>query len=318
MKVTHKEAIDLLRAGEVVALPTETVYGLAACMNNPGAVEKIYRLKNRPTDNPLIVHIANQEQLSTIASQFPPHTDILIKHFWPGPLTFLLGADMDRVPGIVRANLPNIAVRMPQHPLILEILQSTGPLVAPSANLSGKPSATSVQDVEEDFGLDFPVVDGGFCSKGVESTILYFQENLWKIARLGALSPEQLATVLGYVPEIQKARTSQPICPGQHYRHYAPRAKLYLGYEGYMGFSGAVLGFPEREYPNAHQIFHLSPINDPDLALHHLYHYLRELDRQNIEEIWVDCNFPRVGLFLTLHERLQRAANVDMKGDLTI
>lgn len=311
MRISVSKAIDLLLQGQVVALPTETVYGLAACMAQPKAVSCIYSLKNRPSDNPLIIHVSCLDQLHEIAEKIPDSCQALIEHFWPGPLTFILPAKKESVPEIVRANLPNIAVRMPNHPLMVEILNHTGPLVAPSANLSGKPSSTSPEHVEEDFGKDFPVVDGGVSSKGVESTILFVEGERWSIARLGAISPEELAAVLGYKPTIKSKDSSSPICPGQHYKHYSPQAKLFM-LSSYEGHPPIVMGFKERQYPNAQKVFYLSSLENPQEALHHLYHLLRDLDHQNIKEIWVDFDFPREGLFLTLAERLQRAANLGM------
>ncbi len=306
MRITLEEAIRLLNAGEVVALPTETVYGLAAKLSEPKAIEKIFQLKKRPNDNPLIVHIANYEQLNEIVKLIPAHAQELMHCFWPGPLTIIEEA-CETVPMQARAGLPTVAVRMPDQPEILEIIKQTGPLVAPSANLSGKPSTTSAQHVEEDFGAGFPVLDGGNCKKGLESTIVYF-DGAWEIARLGATTQEQLAKVLGYTPKLREQKESKPVCPGQHYRHYAPQANLTLGTGDYPGSPVVVIGFKERQYSGAKKVYSLGSLKEPEGISASLYAVLRQLDRDHIQAAWVDCNFPKEGLFLTLAERLKRAA----------
>jgi len=307
MRITLEKAIQLLKAGEVVAIPTETVYGLAVCLSSHEGIKKIYQLKNRPADNPLIVHIASKSQLLEFVHSIPKDLGQLIEKFWPGPLTFILPADEKKVPAIARAGLPNVAVRMPSHPLVRQLLEHTGPLVAPSANLSGKPSSTSPDHVEQDFGLDFPVLDGGQCSEGVESTILYYEGGTWRIARLGAISTMQLEELFGYTLALEK-KSAVPLCPGQHYRHYAPKAKLILGQGPYPGTPEVVIGFSDVIYSNAKKVFELGKLDEPKKVMANLYHTLREVDRANIPLAWVDFNFPKNGLFQTLAERLTKAS----------
>ncbi len=229
MRVTLTEAYQLLAEGYVVAVPTETVYGLAASFVKPAAVDQIFALKRRPSNNPLIVHLANLTQLAEYVSTLPKGTIELAQAFWPGPLTLTLPCNLQNVPSRIRAGLPTAAFRVPNHPFTLELLALTGPLVMPSANLSGRPSSTCRKHVEEDFGTDFPVLDGDLCSHGVESTILHHSGECWQVIRLGALAPEAFAPIIGYIPQFAMASKDQgPLCPGQLYRHYSPRAQLML------------------------------------------------------------------------------------------
>ena len=247
MRISLDQAADYLRTGNVIAVPTETVYGLAASLNNPLAIEKIFALKGRPLANPLIIHVADRKAIGPYAEKYPPHFEELASVFWPGALTLILPVN-SAVPEIARGGLPTAGFRIPSLPLTQSLLKLTGPLVMPSANLSGRPSATNSEHVEEDFGLEFPVLDGGACPKGLESTILLFDGSEWVIVRLGAIASEAFQTVLGYQPRIiQKATGSQPLCPGQLYRHYSPRARLILG--KISSLPSFILGFKERVYP---------------------------------------------------------------------
>jgi len=309
MRITFEKAVELLKNGHVAAVPTETVYGLAASLSSPKAVEKIFTLKGRPSNNPLIIHIASQEQLDPFVKTLPNGFEKLAKAFWPGPLTLVLAANTAHVPELVRAGLPTAAFRIPAHPLIRNLLALTGPLVMPSANISGKPSATSPGHVESDLGVDFPVLDGGKCARGVESTILFHDGNQWKIIRLGALAPEVFKPILGYQPAVMLSKKGEdPICPGQLYRHYAPKAKLILTKTITPETKGAVIGFSDRNYPSACQIFPLGPLSMPEKVAENLYAVLRNLDEERIETAWVDMDMPDEGLWQTILERLNKAS----------
>ncbi len=299
MKINSKKAKELLCAGGVVAIPTETVYGLAARVDSPSAIEKIFTLKGRPANNPLIVHIGSKAEIKATM----PGLDALMSAFWPGPMTVVLPVEENSILPVVRANLPTCAFRMPNHPVTLDLLQETGPLVAPSANLSGSPSATKPEHVEKDFGIDFPVLDGGSCHHGVESTILICNEGIWQLGRLGAISQEKIAEVLGYSPEFVTKKGI--ICPGQLLSHYAPKAKLYLEEHPCQ----AVIGFSNRSYSKGCKLFSLSHSEDPIEAARNLYDTLRELDNEGIQEAWIDMDFPSTGLWKTIRERLHKAAS---------
>ena len=180
----------------------------------------------------------------------------------------------------------------------------------PSANLSGRPSSTRPEHVEEDFGENFPVLDGGCCAKGLESTILLYQAGRWAIARLGAISPEEFEPILGYQPVVlTKQGTEKPLCPGQLFRHYSPKAKLYLGDLSKLDDSSVILGFKERSYPAAKQVLFLGSISDPQEVAENLYRTLRLIDQEGYPSAWVDMDFPRHGLWQTIAERLLRAGD---------
>lgn len=311
MKVSLEECVSLLNSGLVVAVPTETVYGLAASILFPAAISEIFRIKGRPSNNPLIVHVASKNDVESYAKELPPYFSALAEAFWPGPLTLIIPVIEETIPFIARAGLPTAAFRVPEHPLTRKLLQQTGPLVMPSANLSGKPSATSAMHVESDFGSDFSVLDGGECTRGVESTILCWDEEEWKVIRLGALAPEAFLPVLGYLPKVYVAseHLSKPLCPGQLYRHYSPKAKLILSEEVPQDYQGAIVGFDDRKYPQQTSLYSLGNSNNPDHAAHALYAVLRQLDDNHVEQAIVDMHFPHQGLWLTLRERLQKAAS---------
>lgn len=203
MRITIDQAVSLLKAGQVVALPTETVYGLAACLSNQTAIAKVFHLKGRPDDNPLIVHVASVDQVFDLVASVPENFNKILK-FWPGPLTVVLPANLKRVLEIVRAGLPTVAIRMPDQKQILKVISQTGPLVASSANFSGKSPAICAKQVETDFGKKFPVLDGGFCEKGIASTVICLHEvgtndrsPSWSCLREGAISFKELQKVLG-------------------------------------------------------------------------------------------------------------------------
>lgn len=304
MEVTFTQALDLLKRGHVVAIPTETVYGLAASLEHPHAIEEIYRLKKRPSNNPLIIHIHDIHQISQFCDGLPPLFNELAINFWPGPLSLVIPIKMDKIPSTARAGLPTAAFRIPSHPITREIIRQSTPLVMPSANLSGRPSATHASHLREDFGVSLPYLDGGVCDKGVESTILVYKDSQWQLGRLGAIPLSKLENLLGYSIK-QLGDMSKPLCPGQHYRHYSPKAVLKMTKKIPNTTEGVILGFSDRVYPM--RAIYLSHSQNGDEAAHQLYAALRQLDAENIEEAWIDGNFPTDGLWETVYERLIRA-----------
>lgn len=309
MYINQKEAVARLKNGDVVAIPTETVYGLAASLHHPEAIARIFSLKGRPAANPLIIHLHSADALMDYAEGLPPNAQRLAHHFWPGPLTLILPAKTDVIPTMVRAGLPTAGFRVPSHPLTLQVLKEVGPLVMPSANLSGKPSATSAQHVFEDFGAHLPILDGGSCPQGLESTILAYQNGLWAVARLGSLPPEAFLPILGYVPAVIKesGKTDAILCPGRHFRHYAPKAKLLCSPQQ-IEEAKFVLGFRERNYPADKHVIIMGSLTDPATVAEGLYAALRQLDSKEATCAFVDMDFPSEGLWLTITERLRRAA----------
>lgn len=304
MEVNFTQAKELIRQGKVIAIPTETVYGLAASLHHPEAIEEIFRLKGRPNENPLIIHVHDVEQISRYCKELPPLFHELAARFWPGPLSLVIPIKEELIPQNARAGLPSAAFRIPSHPIARELIRQTTPLVMPSANLSGRPSATQATHLCDDFGPSLPYLDGGVCDKGVESTILVYKDCAWQIGRLGAIPLELLQNLLGY-PLKQVGDTAKPLCPGQHYRHYSPKAVLKMTKKIPETNDGVIIGFSDRSYPM--RAIHLGHSQNGEEAAHHLYAALRQLDTENIAEAWVDGNFPTTGLWETVYERLLKA-----------
>lgn len=307
MLIPLEEAIQLLLKPVCIAVPTETVYGLAACYDQEEAIEQIFALKGRPRNNPLIIHISDESDLHTLITTAPPGFRQLIDKFWPGPLTCVLPVQ-SHVSSLVRANLPTAAFRLPSLEITRELIARTGPLVMPSANLSGKPSSTLPEHIEHDFGQNFPILEGGCCIKGVESTIVIFQEGRWVVGRQGAVSLEDLAEVLGYLPSLLQKNSQGPsLCPGLLHRHYAPKAQLFLKSDD-MAKVSHILGFHGRIYPKDKIIYEMGPLDRPEEVAGNLYRLLRKLDLDGVNKAWIDMDFPVTGLWRTLRERILRAS----------
>lgn len=232
---SYEQAADFIKKGEVVAFPTETVYGLGANGLNGEAVNKIFVAKGRPNDNPLILHIAELIDIEPLTTGLNANAKALAEHFWPGPLTIIVNKSKI-VPDEVSAGLSTVAIRLPGNEYAREFIKACGcPIAAPSANLSGRPSPTNAQDVLEDMnGKVAGILDGGSCGIGLESTIVDTTEDMPTILRPGGISYEQLQELLGVV-EIDKGllddKNFKPKAPGMKYRHYAPKAQMYL-FEG--------------------------------------------------------------------------------------
>jgi L-threonylcarbamoyladenylate synthase len=304
----------LLAGGSVVAVPTETVYGLAANALDVYAVAEIFRVKERPHYNPLIIHLASRADLEKYVSEVPPVAEKLISHFWPGPLTLLL-PKTELVPDLVTASLPHVAVRVPDHPVMLELLQKLDfPLAAPSANPFCYISPTRAEHVQQQIGDRIPyILDGGPCRAGVESTIVGFQGDIPVIYRLGAITPEQIEEVVGKV-RLHVKKGHEPQSPGMLPYHYSPDATLYLtehiedllkGFDvadtGIITFHKLIGGVPEEQ-----QVV-LSPAGDLEEAARNLYDALHQLDGQGLDRILAE-KMPDYGLGRTINERLHKAA----------
>lgn len=314
MRISFSQAVKSLNSGQVVAVPTETVYGLAASLKFPNSVKKVFTLKGRPQDNPLIVHIADLEQLKNLCHDIPKNFSKICS-FWPGPLTVVLTANKKNVPRVVRAGLSTVAVRVPSHPLMRRLIKKIGPLAAPSANVSGQPSPTRASHVEADLGSDFPVLDGGVCRHGVESTVIHLLPVGWELLRQGALSREKLAAVLGEPLSKSLKQNKRLLSPGQKYRHYAPKAQLKLCISqkqilrlAKSGRFAAILGFDDS--PAVLPLISLGLRGRYSVNLKRLYEKLRQLDRVSYINVLVDLDFSDLGLGATLQERLSKAAGI--------
>lgn len=232
-KNIYSQAVDLLNNGEVVAFPTETVYGLGAVATNDEAVKKIFTAKGRPSDNPLIVHIGTIEELPNYIEEIPEHAKKCMKAFWPGPLTIVMKAKKNVLAPSVTAGLSTVGMRMPNHHVALQLLRTLKkPVAAPSANRSGKPSPTKAVHVKEDLQGRIPLIlDGGTTGIGLESTVLDVTVNPPVILRPGGITKEMLEEVIGEVVQPtheQQKLDSTPKAPGMKYIHYAPEAPVYL------------------------------------------------------------------------------------------
>lgn len=229
-----EQAAKILKDGGLVALPTETVYGLGANALDEDAVKSIFHAKGRPQDNPLIVHISDFEEIYNLVAEIPESAKLLAEKYWPGPMTLILKKS-DKIPYVVNAGLDTVAIRLPNHDITREIIRKSGvPVAAPSANISGSPSPTSAKSVYDDLNGKIPlIVDGGECQIGVESTVISLLNNKPSILRPGGVTPEQIKAVLGDV-EIDKAvlnkiDSSQKVAsPGMKYKHYAPETKVVI------------------------------------------------------------------------------------------
>lgn len=227
MKVTLEKAAELIKNGETVAIPTETVYGLAADAFNVNAVKKIFEQKGRPADNPLIVHISEWDQLDELVSEIPEDLQKLAEEFWPGPLSVVLKKH-ESVPDIVTGGLDTVAIRIPDHALTRSLIDKTGPLTAPSANKSGRPSPTNPAHIIEDFGTDLPILDGGSCKLGLESTVVDLTGDFITILRPGFINSKMIGDQLGKKVKLMDAsdKKSGKRSPGTRFTHYKPKASV--------------------------------------------------------------------------------------------
>lgn len=325
-----REAAGLIAAGELVAFPTETVYGLGADALKPQAAKKIYAAKGRPSDNPLIVHISRFADLEMIAKSVPWQAKKLSEAFWPGPLTMIVWKN-EKVPYETTGGMDTVAIRMPNHPVALKLIEESGCLIAaPSANTSGKPSPTEASHVALDMDGRIPMIlDGGAVGIGIESTIIDLTEEVPMILRPGYITKEMLEQVLGQEVRIDPGIIAldserKPKAPGMKYKHYAPRADLVL-VEGETDrvveeinrlttekrHAGQVVGvIATDETKDCYQADYVVSIGaraDEDAIARHLYKILREFDDLNVDAIFSESfATPRIGQ--AIMNRLLKAA----------
>lgn len=308
-------AASYLISGELVAIPTETVYGLAGNALDPAVVVRIFEVKNRPAFDPLIVHISGIDEVERYASDFPPEARKLAENLWPGPLTLLL-PKRPVVPEMVTSGLPRVALRVPAHPLTHALLKLLPfPLAAPSANPFGYVSPTTARHVADQLGGKIPyILDGGPCKVGLESTIVGFEDGRLTVYRLGGLSLETLEDLCGAPAQIQLNQSSNPTAPGMLKSHYAPQKKLQLTdfskLENILvpGQKTAVITFKYRTDlpPEVFQI-PLSENGDIAEAAQNLFSVLRTLDAGDADVLFAEFA-PEHGLGRAINDRLRRAA----------
>ncbi|CAH2713944.1 Threonylcarbamoyl-AMP synthase [Neobacillus rhizosphaerae] len=318
------DAAHLIRENEVVALPTETVYGLGGNAESDAAVAKIFAAKGRPGDNPLIIHIAEKVQLNRFVTEIPAKAEVLMDKFWPGPLTIIFNKKDGVLSEKATAGLSTVAVRMPDHPVALALLKKCGlPVAAPSANSSGKPSPTKAEHVIDDLnGKIAGVLDGGSTGVGVESTVVDCTEEIPVILRPGGVTKEQLEVVIGYVG-VDPALTddeARPKAPGMKYRHYAPNAPLFMvsGTSRFLqhlveekqqeGLRVGVLTTEEQvEAYQADLVLACGRRAELESVAAALYETLRRFNQENVDIIFSEM-FPGTGVGHAIMNRLQKAA----------
>lgn len=307
------KAITLLKANKLVAIPTETVYGLAGNIFSEDAIKAIFQTKGRPHFNPLIVHIGSTEDLEAIVSYVPEKAKRLAKVFWPGPLTLVL-PKKDLIPDLITSCKSTVAVRIPNHPLTLELLNKLEfPLAAPSANPFNRISPTTAEHVEGYFKDDIELVlDGGPCKKGIESTIIGFEDDEPIIYRLGSTSIEAIESVIGPI-KIKNENNELPSAPGMLDRHYAPITKTILtaniknAMKNCSGLKIGLLVF--NEYLDDDVSFKIvlsNTGNDLDEAAAKLYDALHTLDKEDLDIIIAE-RLPDYGIGKSINDRLERA-----------
>ncbi len=320
---------QIIREGGLVAFPTETVYGLGADALNADASKKIYEAKGRPSDNPLIVHIAEYSSLEKISRKVPPAAKKLSDAFWPGPLTVIIEKN-EKVPFETTGGMNTVAVRMPDHPIALALIrESGGYIAAPSANTSGRPSPTLAEHVAEDMNGKIPMIlDGGAVGIGIESTIVDLTEEIPMILRPGYITQDMLEKVIGEVRMdpgiIASDSLSKPKAPGMKYKHYAPKADLVLvdGEEAQVIEKineliaaaiaegkrvGVICTDESRTGYQAGQIVSIGKRNDEEAIAQHLYKILREFDDMDVDLIYSESfATPRMGQ--AIMNRLLKAA----------
>ena len=320
-------AAEILKDGGIVAIPTETVYGLAANAYNVEAIKKVFEAKGRPSDNPLIVHISDMVSIKDIVSEFPESAEKLAKNFWPGPLTMILPRNA-LIPDEVTGGMDSVAVRYPSHTVAQKIISEAGvPLVAPSANISGSPSPTKFEHVVKDLsGKVDAIVDGGDCDIGLESTVISLLDDVPKILRPGKVTPEDIIKVLGKV-EVDKAVINglngdqKALSPGMKYKHYSPKTPVEMimgNSEEYTNFVNSKKGenimalcFDEDIEKLEVPYISYGSIKDTESQAHKLFDILRKVDDLKCEKIYAHYA-EKDGLSLAVYNRLVRAAGFDI------
>lgn len=301
---------EILKQGNLVAFPTETVYGLGASAWNPAAIRKVFDIKGRPPDNPLIVHVSSVDMVKQFASEITPRSKMLMQKFWPGPLT-LVFKKKPEVLDIITAGLDTVAIRMPNHPLALELIQLSGPLVAPSANRSGRPSPTKSIHVVLDFGKRVPVLDGGDCQIGLESTVLDVTKNPPIILRPGYVGVNEIHDICGFKPHYEGnlaiGEDEKVSSPGMKYSHYAPNAKVHWLKDDQPEEQKDVLYLlHQRRKPPCYNCRVVDFQGNYHRMAKELYDWFRKADHEHVSHIYIE---PFPDLLKSQHEVINALEN---------
>ncbi|MBS4538338.1 threonylcarbamoyl-AMP synthase [Clostridium sp. D2Q-11] len=329
-----KKAAEILKKGGLVAIPTETVYGLGANALDEDAAKNIFKAKGRPQDNPLIVHISDIDQLKDLVSEIPEGAYVLMEKFWPGPLTLIMKKS-DKISDVITAGLDTVAIRMPSHPVAREIIELANlPIAAPSANISGRPSPTDASHVIEDLvGRVDAIVDGGRTGVGVESTVVDISSGIPTILRPGGITEEDLLVVFPRV-DIDPALKGEdenltPKSPGQKYKHYSPNAKIKI-IKGELFSMINRINHLYREYTNqglkvgilateqsrwSYSCDNLIVVGDrgrPETIATNLFDSLREFDKMKVDMILAE-GIEEIGIGKAIMNRMEKAAGFDVE-----
>lgn len=303
-----KFAANLLRQGNIVSFPTETVYGLGADATNSAAIAKIYQAKNRPSFNPLIIHLSEAKTVSNYV-KMNELAKRLAENFWPGPFTMVLPLNNNNgLSDLVTAGLKTAAIRVPENPVAQSLLMLfDGPIAAPSANKSGHISPTSAKHVDSEFGEELEIIiDDGPCKKGLESTIVEVTDNQVRLLRPGSITPQQIEEVIGQkiIPTNNAFKT--PNAPGQLKSHYAPQAQVRLN-AVQTNRNECLLAFGDVNHSNDVYSLNLSTSGNLEEAATNLFSMMRKLDKKKYSTIAVSP-IPEIGLGIAINDRLKRAA----------
>lgn len=321
-----KKAAEIIKSGGVVGVPTETVYGLGANALDGCAVGRIFEAKGRPKDNPMIVHISCMEEAEPLVKKIPEKAKLLAEKFWPGPLTIIM-EKTDKVPSVTSGNLDTVAIRMPSHEVMREIIKKSGcPIAAPSANLSGSPSPTNAKYVFDDMNGKIPlIIDGGESNVGLESTVITLVSEKPRLLRPGGVTPEELEEVLGEI-EIDKAvrakleENQKVYSPGMKYKHYAPKTNVVIikaDSEKYIEFISAqnkkvaALCFEDEAEKLSVPCVTYGRSDDSSSQAKRLFDALRELDEIDAEIAYAHCPSDE-GVGLAVYNRLLRSAGFEV------
>lgn len=320
-KIDVETPAKVLKSGGLVAFPTETVYGLGASAFNSDAVQRIFKVKGRAQDNPLIVHISSLEEMKMIA-KVPENFENVIQKLTPGPITFVLKKRKE-IPEIVTAGLETVGIRIPAHPVAQMLCKASGPIAAPSANLSGRPSPTDASAVIDDlYGKIECIIDSGRTPFGLESTIIDLSSDIPVVLRPGPITVEELKNIFGRIeiPDFIKAskEVENPKAPGMKYRHYAPEKPLYMFYEKdrekilkILEKENAVVIIPKehsRFYPK-NRIMILGEFEKPYSIAQNLFKILRDFDKTKFDVGFIE-GFQESGILFSVMNRLKKAAKL--------
>ncbi|MCH9632169.1 MAG: Threonylcarbamoyl-AMP synthase [Chlamydiae bacterium] len=299
-------AKDHLRHGEIIAVPTDTVYGIAADMYNQQSILKLYSVKNRKSKKPLVVQLAKSSDVTKYLSFIPFDLEKITQRFWPGALTLVLPVKEEMVPGFIRAHLPTAAFRVANNDILRSLIADYGPLAISSANPSGEKELASVDEIEKTFGKNFPVMQGDSeVGTGVASTVLAYVDASWVILRKGSLLLKDLCKVIGYNP---------PVVSSVDFvnKSYTISPQLHCLEQPYDGSIKVVIGFEGRKYPQAEKVICLGDISKPADVKKAIIKTMHLIQDERHPHVWVDMNFPKTGLMKEVARILERSSEISL------